>query len=269
MGYRRHGNADKGHKFQIGNKEGVTLDGKGVTVHNPTHFAFVENWRQKPGINADISDPTQIAKYTIANRDFEVLGTNAVTSDVTFRVGGGITLATHGASGDTTIIAPHLDTDQTALAVASFLSQKEPYFEALLETASAITAQKIYAGLKLTNVHTIATDDDQAYFRFDTASTLGAGSLHFISSRSGTDVDDILPITIAASTQYRLRIEIDANRCPRIWVNGVEYTNSLSASGRAALTTGISLKPYVGIAASAAAVKTVGLLPGYTIGRKL
>src|SRR3990167_10374310 len=81
---------------------------------------LVENWLKKPGINSDlVIDPdadsaAALVVFVIANRDFEVLGTNAVTADVSFSAGGGIKLQSHRASADSTIILPHLDTTQTA-----------------------------------------------------------------------------------------------------------------------------------------------------------
>lgn len=234
-------------------------------VHSNVPFIELnENWNQKPGINADIA--TFAAACVIANKDFEVLGTSAVTADVAFRVGGGITLTTHGSTSDSTIILPHLDTNQTAWAAASWLTQKSPRFEAYIETGAA-AAQTWWAGLKLTNTPVIATDNDSVYFRFDTTSVLGATKLHFITSRSNVDVDDILSLTVAASTKYRLVIDIDANLKPHIYINGRDYTNELSSAGKAALTTAISLIPYVGILQTAAGAKTLSILPGYKLGR--
>lgn len=269
--YRHGGNGANGHDWSVANKQAMTLDARGLTLWQQTHVRLNEDWQKKPGVNADIassSPPTD----TIANRDFEVLGGSAVTADVVFRVGGGITLSTHGGANttDSTIIAPHLDTNQTAWAVASWLTQKSVRFEAVIEQSASIAAQIWWCGLKLTNVDTIATDDDQIYFRFDTTSTLGATKLHLIHSRAGVDIDDVLPITIAASTQYRLVIEIDSLRFPHVYVNGQEYTYSGSISGATgpAKLTAISLIPYTGVIQTVnSTAKSLSILPGYNISR--
>lgn len=110
--------------------------------------------------------------------------------------------------------------------------------------------QIIYSGLKLTNTHTIATDNDSAYFRFDTASTLGPLFWHFITTRANVDTDDILPVACVPGGQYHLVIEIDDQRRPHVFINGYDYTATLSAAGQSALTTDIRLIPYTGTVAN-------------------
>lgn len=109
--------------------------------------------------------------------------------------------------------------------------------------------QILYAGFKKTNTHVLATDNDQAYFRFDTSNATGPTYWHFITSRAGVDVDNVLSVTCVPGTLYRLRVEIDANRQPHIWINGQNCTGDLSAAGAAALATGINLIPYHGTVA--------------------
>lgn len=239
---------------------------RGYQQYSPLGYYLEENWQKKPGINADIassSPPTD----TIANRDFEVLGTNAVTADVAFRTGGGITLTTHGSASDSTIVLPHLDTAQTSWSVASWLTQKQMWYQATLAQSASVAAQTWWYGGKLTNTPVIATDDDQFMFRFDTTSTLGATKLHFITSRAGTDVDDILPVTITPSIIYTLTMELDAYMRPHVYVNGLDLTGKLSVSGRAPLVTAKNLIPYCGVLQTGASGKSLSILPGYRIGR--
>ncbi len=47
---------------------------------------------------------------------------------------------------------------------------------------------------------------------------------------------------------YRIEIEIDANRIPTLYIDGVQVT--LSAASKAALTAGVDLVPYEGVMAS-------------------
>lgn len=235
------------------------LGKRGWCNYSKQHIELTEDWLQKPLINAEIA--------ITGNINFEVLGTNAVTADVTFRTGGGITLTTHGSANDSTIIAPHLDTTQTAWAVASWLTQKQPRYEATIQFSSSVAAQTVWYGGKLTNTPVIATDNDQAFFRFDTTSTLGASYLHFITSRGGTDTDDILSLAPAASGVYTLVIEIDDLMKPHIYINGQDFTGELSAAGAAPLVTAKNLIPYVGVLQTGATAKSIGVLPGYKISR--
>lgn len=235
------------------------LGKRGWTNYSKQFIELNEDWLQKPLINSEIA--------ITGNINFEVLGTNAVTADVTFRTGGGITLASHGSASDSTIIVPHLDTTQTAWAVASWLTQKQPRYEATIQFGSAVTAQTVWYGGKLTNTPVIATDDDQAFFRFDTTSTLGATKFHFITSRGGTDTDDILSLSPVASGVYTLVIEVDDLLKPHIYINGQDFTGELSTAGAAPLVTAKNLIPYVGVLQTGASAKTLSVLPGYKISR--
>jgi len=82
------------------------------------------------------------------------------------------------------------------------------------------------------------TDTDQAFFLFCTDDEQGAlttnANLHFVYSTdaSGSVVDYVtdLGIAVAASTIYRLRIEIDSNRQVSVFVNDVQYGLVTSAT---------------------------------------
>ncbi len=120
---------------------------------------------------------------------------------------------------------------------------------------ASLTKTCIWAGLKKSNTPVIATDDDQAYVLLDTcvsATSIGSVSQYwqFVTSRAGTDVIQILdtvPIPVMGQT-YRIEIEIDANRIPTLYIDGVQV--ALSAASKAALTTGVDLVPYEGVMAS-------------------
>ena len=141
-------------------------------------------------------------------------------------------------------------------------------------STNAIADQKIWAGLKLTNDQLIATDADQAYFKFQTDATNSEAFTdytlwHFVHSIGGTDYISALPITVAANTLYRFKITIDSNRKASIFVNGVQYnvTTTAASTGGTAVTTGttptaaltndINLIPYIGVEAGAAAAEAL------------
>lgn len=271
--------------FQIVNK---TAQGK---IENFTTLAgndlrrvtLTEYWQQKPALNAVLNaaftdaDATAAANTTIkvaasiANRDFEVLGTSMTTALVTFdTTRAGLTITTAGSDEDQAIIAPHLDADMSAWAKYLWGTENQVEWECSIST-NVIDNMKIWAGLKLTNDQLISADNDKAYFKFTTDADNGEALddftlLHFIHSIGGTDYISALPITVAANTEYHLQIKIDSARRATIFVNGVQYnvtTTSGSTAGTAvtakqdgqivqktaALTDDVSFIPYIGIEA--------------------
>jgi len=201
------------------------------------------------------------------NNNFEVLGTNMTTALATRNATvAAVTLTTAGADEDQAILAPHLDSGQTAWTGVKWGTENQVTWEALVRTSSAIDNQKIWAGLKLTNDQVVATDANQAFFKFQTDSTNSESftdfeKLHFVHSIANTDYISRLPITVAASTNYHLKISFDSDRKLSIFVNGVQYnitTTSGSTGGTlvtqgntksAAITNDIDLIPYVGLEA--------------------
>ena len=261
-----------------------------ITVHNTSggtdsrRVTLQETFQKLPALNAVInttgaSTSAALIAYTIANRDFEVLGTNMTTALSTFdTTRAGITLTTAGADQDQAIVTPHLDTNQTGWASFLWGTENQVRWQGTIST-NAIDNQKIWAGLKLTNDQLIATDANQAYFKFQTDATNSEAFtdytvLHFIYSIAGTDYITALPITVAADTVYDLVIDIDSSRQATIWVNGVQYNLAQTAGSTGgttatavrpsedatkslALTDDINLIPYIGIEAGAAAAEAV------------
>jgi hypothetical protein len=185
----------------------------------------------------------------------------------------GIVLTTATADEDQAILAPHLDTNQSAWQVTKWGTENQVDWECSINP-NAIDNQKLWAGLKLTNDQLVATDDDQAYFKFQTDADNSETftdftKLHFIHSIAGTDYISQLPITVAANTIYHLRIQINSARQAAIFVNGIQYnvTTTAGSTGGTAVTTGttrtaaltddVDLIPYIGIEAGAAAAEAV------------
>jgi len=228
------------------------------------------------------------------NNNFEVLGTNMTTALATRNATvAAVTLTTAGADQDQAILAPHLDSGQTAWTGVVWGTENQVAWEGLVRTSSAIDNQKIWAGLKLTNDQLPQTDADQAYFYFSTDATNGQvfstySPLYFIHSNNGTDYLTNLGITVAADTNYHLKISIDGDRKPSAFVNGRQYSVTTSAitafdgttsvtgttqatiaanysAGNAntqkgaALKNDINLIPYVGIEAGDGAAAAVNV----------
>ena len=260
----------------------------GDAAHDTRRYYLYESFLQRPALNAVVSAPLTDADATaaandaiivaraIANRNFEVLGTNMTTALCTFNAtSAGIVLTTATADEDQAILAPHLDTDQSAWQVTKWGTENQVDWECSINP-NAIDNQKLWAGLKLTNDQLVATDDDQAYFKFQTDADNSETftdftKLHFIHSIAGTDYISQLPITVAANTIYHLRIQINSARQAAIFVNGIQYnvTTTAGSTGGTAVTTGttrtaaltddVDLIPYVGIEAGAAAAEAVGV----------
>lgn len=258
----------------------------GDAAHDTRRYYLYESFLQRPALNAVASAPLTDADATaaandaiivaraIASRNFEVLGTNMTTALCTFNAtSAGIVLTTATADEDQAILAPHLDTNQSAWQVTKWGTENQVDWECSINP-NAIDNQKLWAGLKLTNDQLVATDDDQAYFKFQTDADNSEAftdftKLHFVHAIGGTDYISQLPITVAANTIYHLRIQINSARQAAIFVNGIQYnvTTTAGSTGGTAVTTGttrtaaltddVDLIPYIGIEAGAAAAEAV------------
>ena len=256
-------------------------------IKDARRYYLYEAFTKKPGLNAvaiidpDADSASALAAYVIANKDFETLGTNMTTALTTFPgTSAGILMTTAGADQDQSILLPHLDANQSAWSKVLWGTENQVEWECSI-SLPAIDNQKVWAGLKLTNDQLVATDDDQAYFKFQTDATNSEAfttfaNWHFVHSIGGTDYISKLPIAVAANTPYHLKIVIDSDRKATIFVNGIQY-NITSTSGStggtavtavqpskavtksAALTNDVDLIPYIGIEAGAAAAEAVNV----------
>ncbi|MDP3936851.1 MAG: hypothetical protein Q8R92_01800 [Deltaproteobacteria bacterium] len=216
-------------------------------------IVLVENFKRAPALNAviiidpDADDATALAAYVAANKDFEVLGTNASSDDVTLAVGGGIKCETDGASADQVIILPHLDSNQTSWSTTTWGTDQEAAWACCTTTGSSVADTTIWAGLKLTNTSVVATDANQAFIRY--ADGTNDDKFQGVYSVAGTDYTIDLGVTVAADATYVLEVHIDSDRKPHFFVNGEEKGVGV------ALTTAIDLIPYWGVQADTAAAK--------------
>ena len=241
-----------------------------------TRRFYLEEWfLQRPGLNANIDQASTVEVQRALNRNWEALGTNMTTALCTFNTtSAGVVATTAGADQDQAILTPHLDTAATAWAGCLWGTENQVHFETSI-ALPAIDNQNVWAGLKLTNVPELATDDDQAFFNFLTDADNSGQSfddftkLHFVYSVGGTDYISVLPITVAATTIYHLKMKIDSDRKITIFVNGEQYsvTSTSGSTGgtavtkgttkSAALTNDVDLIPYVGIEANAGAAEAL------------
>ena len=246
---------------------------------------YLEEWfNRRPGLNANLDAAATTEVQRTLSYDFEALGTNMTSALVTFgATTGGILATTAGADQDQAIVCPHLDNDGTADTGAitawsgcQWGTENETHWETSI-MLPAIDNQKVFCGLKLTgdaNGQLVATDDDQAYFKYQTDATNSEAftdftKWHFVHSIGGTDFISQLPITVAANTPYHLKITIDSDRKASIFVNGEQYnvTTTSGSTGGTAVTTGttptaaltndVDFIPYNGIEAGAAAAEAL------------
>ena len=245
-------------------------------IKDTRRYYLEEYFAQLPGLNADLASTTE-STNTPVNRNFEALGTNMTSALATYSATvAGMTITTAGSDADQSIVAPHLDTKQTAWTGTKWGTENQVHRECSIRTSSAIDNQKIWAGLKLTNDQLPQTDANQAYFYFATDETNGQvlstyTPLYFIYSIAGADYLTNLGITVAASTNYHLKITMDSDRKLSVFVNGEQYglattatttfdgTTSVTGTTQAtidnrtqkstAMTNDINLIPYIGIEA--------------------
>tara|TARA_R110000737_G_scaffold113977_2_gene146969 strand:+ start:3786 stop:4706 length:921 start_codon:yes stop_codon:yes gene_type:complete len=278
--------------FVIANKNTTTGSVTDSSLHSSANkdirrYYLEEYWKQRPALNAVATAPLTDADATaaandaiiiargIASRDFEVLGTSMTTALCTFdTTRAGIIITTAGTDQNQAIIAPHLDTNQSSWQTVLWGTENSVIWECVVTTAASIADVKLWSGLKLTNDQLIVTDADQAYFKFQTDATNSEAFsdftlLHFVHSIADTDYISALPITVAADTQYHLKIEINSDRKAAIYVNGVQYnvTTTSGSTGGTAVTTGtertaaltndVDLIPYIGVETGAGSAKAL------------
>lgn len=210
------------------------------------------------GVNYQIYDELfllrpalQAANAYGKNTNFDVVGTNMTTALSTLSTTGGINVATAGASADQSILLPTLIAGQSALSAILWNTAKAIRFEANIKTLANITALQIWAGFKLTNTPVTVTDNDQTMFRYQ--DTVNSGKWQIIDSNNNTDNVNDSGVTVAINTRYHLVIQVDINRIPRYYINGV-----LVGTGAALLSTA-NLIPYIGIQAGAVAAKSIDI----------
>jgi len=258
----------------------LEMTGTGSFRKSTQRIELEEYFKKVPAVNAtlvidaDADDATALANYVIANKDFEIVGTDVANATVRFDTGGygGINLITHNSANDQVIVRPHVDTNQTIWNAAQFLTQKQIIWEGAIQSGSSVADASFWAGIKKTNDAAYATDDDQAYFLYSADDTQGAlttnANLHFIYSVGDTDYITDLGVAVAADTVYRLRIEIDINRQVSVFVNDVQYglvtsataggaTQSVATTKSLAMTSGVPLIPFVGVETLTTAAKTI------------
>lgn len=217
--------------------------------------------RGKPGINTDIQNSSEAVRM-IADPDFEVLGTNGSSDDVTHNGDGGILLTTDGADGDGIFLLAHLDANQTPWTELDWSTDQEVEYQCWIKMGAAVTTRIVWMGLKLTNTDVIATDADSAMLRYED----GVNSEKWQANISvgGTDATVDTGIVAVASQFMHFRARFDAAEVCHIFVNGREV-QAVSFAGN---TTDL-LFPYICVEADGASAAADLIVYGCELSRKI
>src|SRR5687767_9567331 len=126
-------------------------------LHTGDRYVLQERFELRPALKAVLDTFTasvaaaELVAALIANRNFELLGTGAVTANITNNNGGGINLLTNGGATDSAILAPHLSTNLSPWTKVSWAPSNQPHLCWTVRTPASITNTTYWAGLKLTN----------------------------------------------------------------------------------------------------------------------
>jgi hypothetical protein len=195
-----------------------------------------------------------------ADHNFEILGSNGSSDDITISVEGGLKMETDGGGTDSVILLPHLTTIQSPWKVVTWGTDQETEWECTLRTGSSVAGHILWAGLKLTNTATIDTDAKQCFFRYEVS--VNSGKWAAIYSINNADTTTVSEVTLAADTVYKLAIKIDSARIARFYINDALVVAST------ALDNTTDFIPYIGILETAAAARHLYVY-GQSISRKI
>lgn len=209
---------------------------------------WIAGQRGKPAANADIQNAAEATRM-IADPDFELVGTGAVSGNSSYYAEGGIALTTNALNGNQVILAPHLDASQSAWTGVTWGTDQHLMWECRIRTGANISDAIIWAGLKLTNASAVGTDDDKAFFRYEAG--VASGVWQYIYSIGGVDTTVSTGVTAAINTEYHLAIYMTSTRYAYATLNGTEIV------GGGQMTDAVDLIPYIGVQTAAAAAKTV------------
>jgi len=221
------------------------------SVDSYLRYTLEENFHRVPAASATIDQVWTTEAARNANIDFETLGTDFASGTISFTATlGAITLTTHSTSGDQMIVAPHLDTNQSAWTGIKWGTENEVIWEAVIRTGASIADIVFMAGLRDDADVDETSSSDGAFFRFDA----GVANWEAVTNITDADVETDTGVVVAINTNYYFRIEIDAGRLAHFFINNKE----VHVSG--ALTNDIDLIPYVGVQTDTTGAKTMYLV---------
>lgn len=241
------------------------------SISEISKYKLEEYFTQKPGINADMASETESTRM-IANKNFEIQGTNSSSTLCTFdTTRTGILLTTDTTSGDEMIIMPHTDTNQSAWGNVTWGAADEIIWECAVTThateANAKNNVRYHLGLftgtsLLDQAHTVTTLTDQAFFYYDSSDTTFPNQAdntkwHFVYSNNGTDFVTKIPFTLQHGTTYKFKITIDSSYKPRIFINDAQFGLTTVGVAGATGNTGVAINNVGGYGTSGSPVAMI------------
>ena len=179
------------------------------------------------------------------NEHYQLQGTDAVDTDLSWATGGGITMAP--GEDDENILWPHLHSDAATELYgisAGVGTARQPAFLAEFQFSAVTSAEAMHfcAGLKLTSTRVTATDADQLLWKFLEGTDTFFESVYSIA---GVDVETASAITPAATTHYSVAIVVDVDRIPSFYISSGQGSPFVLVKTGTALTS-TTLFPRIG-----------------------
>ena len=230
-------------------------------------FHFDENFSRAPKLNATLAWPgayAQAASVAIetANKDFEIIGTNAADAD-SVNDTPGLLLRTAGAGADQMIVKPQTDTGQSEIAAFGWWPTRRITASWAFLTDTSIVGQLVCMGFRPTATLVAAataldttTDNDKFLIR-----ALEGTDTNFqlITSVSGTETTVDSGIAFVANTNYSFTISVGADST--ITFISQNVTTGAQATVKLSTVVGVAILgvPFFGIEAAGAAVEAIHL----------
>ena len=219
-------------------------------------YELSDYFEQKPGLNADVQNASETHRM-IVSKNFEIQGDGGTSALCTFDTArSGILLTTDTSDDDEMVILPHQDTNQTAWKNITWGTDNQVQWECAVTphdtAANAKNTVRYVAGLGqnatlLAAAHSHSQYTDQVLFYYDSDNSASGDMLryqgttttwHCVYSNNGTDYVTNLGVVLTEGTTYRLKIIIDANRQPAVYINDVQYgLTTISGVGDTGINT--------------------------------
>ena len=195
----------------------------GESLHGP-RWRHVEQFMQLPHVHDIVpsADPTQTELMRLfgANRDWELIGTNAANGEAAFHHGGGIKLTTGNSNGDELVLVPRsgggTHGTPSRLWWQMMHPPLRPRFATRLVITEAITENTIIA-VGLNNFRGVNGGAWHALFRVE------SGQLMLSQRNNGPttehtllELDDVLP-----GSEFELAIEFDRDGRAHLLVSDI------------------------------------------------
>tara|TARA_R100001163_G_C5068160_1_gene208007 strand:+ start:873 stop:2921 length:2049 start_codon:yes stop_codon:yes gene_type:complete len=251
---------------------GTLTAGNVVNETFNSRYELSDYFEQKPGINADIQNVDGAIRM-IVSRNFEIQGDGGTSALCTFDTArSGILLTTDTSDDDEMVILPHQDANQTAWSNITWGTDNQVQWECAITPhdteANAKNNVRYVAGLGqnatlLAAAHNHSQYTDQVLFYYDSDNSASTDMLryqestttwHCVYSNNGTDYVTNLGVTLTQGTTYKLKIVIDSNRKPAVYINDVQYgLTVISGVG----DTGVNVNGAVSLSSGSSHVITV------------